>query len=75
MALDKKKSFEHNKYPQCGIIRPVWRRWWVEFMFLLLQVLKGETVDVDLHVLREGCFAYFERGGDCINGPVSLLAG
>jgi len=31
--------------------------------------------DVDLDVLRDGCFAYFERGGDCILGPVSLLSG
>ncbi|KAE9409285.1 squalene epoxidase [Gymnopus androsaceus JB14] len=25
-------------------------------------------------VLRTGCFKYFERGGECVNGPVSLLA-
>lgn len=31
--------------------------------------------DDSLEVLRIGCFKYFERGGDCINGPVSLLAG
>ncbi|KAF8328386.1 SE-domain-containing protein [Cantharellus anzutake] len=31
--------------------------------------------DINLHILRAGCFAYFERGGDCIHGPVSLLAG
>jgi squalene monooxygenase len=29
----------------------------------------------DLQVLRTGCFKYFERGGECINGPVSLLSG
>ncbi|KAH9944627.1 squalene monooxygenase [Amylocystis lapponica] len=28
-----------------------------------------------LGVLRTGCFKYFELGGDCIRGPVSLLAG
>ncbi|KAF8886320.1 SE-domain-containing protein [Infundibulicybe gibba] len=28
-----------------------------------------------LAVLRMGCFKYFERGGECINGPVSLLSG
>ncbi|KAG5643931.1 hypothetical protein DXG03_009339 [Asterophora parasitica] len=28
-----------------------------------------------LAVLRTGCFKYFERGGECINGPVSLLSG
>ncbi|KAG8911785.1 Squalene epoxidase, partial [Tulasnella sp. 417] len=31
--------------------------------------------DENLFVLREGCFKYFERGGECIHGPVSLLAG
>ena len=29
----------------------------------------------ELQVLRTGCFKYFERGGECINGPVSLLSG
>jgi len=31
--------------------------------------------DENLFALREGCFKYFERGGECINGPVSLLSG
>ncbi|KAF9563554.1 squalene epoxidase [Agrocybe pediades] len=31
--------------------------------------------DEELAVLRTGCFKYFERGGECINGPVSLLSG
>ncbi|KAF8526855.1 squalene epoxidase-domain-containing protein [Hysterangium stoloniferum] len=31
--------------------------------------------DDNLAILREGCFKYFELGGDCINGPVSLLSG
>ncbi|PWZ01490.1 SE-domain-containing protein [Testicularia cyperi] len=31
--------------------------------------------DENLEVLREGCFKYFEMGGECINGPVSLLSG
>ncbi|KAJ3565971.1 hypothetical protein NP233_g7300 [Leucocoprinus birnbaumii] len=31
--------------------------------------------DENLAVLRTGCFKYFERGGECINGPVSLLSG
>ncbi|KIY63300.1 squalene monooxygenase [Cylindrobasidium torrendii FP15055 ss-10] len=28
----------------------------------------------ELEVLRTGCFKYFERGGECIRGPVSLLS-
>ncbi|KAF9003006.1 squalene epoxidase-like protein [Cyathus striatus] len=31
--------------------------------------------DEYLNVLRTGCFKYFERGGQCVNGPVSLLSG
>lgn len=31
--------------------------------------------DEYLAVLRKGCFKYFERGGDCVRGPVSLLSG
>jgi squalene monooxygenase len=25
-------------------------------------------------VLKVGCFRYFERGGECVQGPVSLLS-
>lgn len=32
------------------------------------------VVDEYLAVLRNGCFKYFERGGECVNGPVSLLS-
>ncbi|KAI0047410.1 squalene monooxygenase [Auriscalpium vulgare] len=31
--------------------------------------------DEYLAALRTGCFKYFERGGECVNGPVSLLSG
>ena len=31
--------------------------------------------DEQLAVLRTGCFKYFERGGECGNGPVSLPSG
>lgn len=30
--------------------------------------------DENLEVLKTGCFKYFEMGGDCIDGPVSLLS-
>ncbi|GAA6035526.1 hypothetical protein JCM8097_000299 [Rhodosporidiobolus ruineniae] len=30
--------------------------------------------DESLEVLKTGCFKYFELGGDCIEGPVSLLS-
>lgn len=31
--------------------------------------------DDNLDVLRMGCFKYFELGGNCVDGPVSLLSG
>lgn len=31
--------------------------------------------DENLDVLKQGCFGYFKRGGECVNGPVGLLAG
>ena len=32
-------------------------------------------IDECLAVLQNGCFKYFECGGECIRGPVSLLSG
>ena len=31
--------------------------------------------DKSLDALKIGCFKYFERGGDCVAGPVGLLSG
>lgn len=31
--------------------------------------------DVQLKALQKGCFQYFKLGGNCIDGPVGLLAG
>jgi len=31
-------------------------------------------VDANLDVLRRGCFNYFLLGGDCVQGPVSMLS-
>jgi len=31
--------------------------------------------DPQLKPLQRGCFRYFQRGGQCIDGPVGLLAG
>jgi squalene monooxygenase len=39
------------------------------------QRLLSSFQDEELVVLRTGCFKYFERGGECIIGPVSLLSG
>ena len=38
--------------------------------WILILLCSGEELDL----LRTGCFKYFELGGECINGPVSLLS-
>jgi len=42
---------------------------------LLFKAFITIMVDEELQVLRTGCFKYFEKGGECVNGPVSLLSG
>ncbi|KAF8159204.1 squalene epoxidase [Crassisporium funariophilum] len=64
-------------------VQKVTRRWhWdrkplastVNILSVALYDLFGAD-DEELQVLRTGCFKYFERGGECIDGPVSLLSG
>lgn len=44
--------------------------------FLLrTNTLTCTDTDPNLKVLQLGCFRYFQRGGNCIDGPVGLLAG
>ena len=31
-------------------------------------------LDEELLTIRTGCYKYLERGGECVNGPVSLLS-
>ena len=38
---------------------------------LMVLFSSGESLDA----LKIGCFKYFERGGDCVAGPVGLLSG
>ncbi|BGP44071.1 Squalene epoxidase [Rhodotorula kratochvilovae] len=45
----------------------------INVLSLALYSLFGAD-DENLEVLKTGCFKYFERGGDCISGPVSLLS-
>lgn len=42
---------------------------------LVFKTFITTIVDEELQVLRTGCFKYFEKGGECVNGPVSLLSG
>lgn len=66
-----------------GSIRPALRSWhWhrkslssvINILAQALYSLFGAD-DASLQVLREGCFKYFELGGECVGGPVSLLSG
>jgi len=41
---------------------------------MALYDLFGGADEPDLEILREGCFRYFELGGECIAGPVGLLS-
>lgn len=45
----------------------------VNILSMALYSLFGAD-DENLEVLKTGCFKYFEMGGDCIDGPVSLLS-
>jgi squalene monooxygenase len=38
-------------------------------------LLADNVVDPQLKALQLGCFRYFQRGGQCVDGPVGLLAG
>nr|ODO01138.1 squalene monooxygenase [Cryptococcus depauperatus CBS 7855] len=46
----------------------------VNVLSMALYTLFGGSDRPDLAVLREGCFKYFELGGDCVAGPVGLLS-
>ncbi|KAJ7630502.1 squalene epoxidase-domain-containing protein [Roridomyces roridus] len=63
-------------------IAPVLDRWFedrkplastVNMLSVALYDLFGADAP-ELEVLRTGCFKYFELGGECINGPVSILS-
>lgn len=44
-------------------------------MFYLVWLLMVSVIDNQLRTLQKGCFRYFQRGGQCVDGPVGLLAG
>lgn len=41
----------------------------------LTYLADGNKTDDRLRTLQKGCFKYFQMGGQCIDGPVGLLAG
>ncbi|OWZ62386.1 squalene monooxygenase [Cryptococcus neoformans Bt85] len=46
----------------------------VNVLSMALYSLFGGSDKADLAILREGCFKYFELGGECVAGPVGLLS-
>ncbi|KAB8772358.1 hypothetical protein FH972_026648 [Carpinus fangiana] len=55
-----------------------WRRkGWSSVINILAQALYAlfAADDAQLKTLQMGCFRYFQLGGQCIDGPVGLLAG
>ncbi|ORY27866.1 squalene epoxidase-domain-containing protein [Naematelia encephala] len=46
----------------------------VNVLSMALYDLFGGADEPDLEILREGCFRYFELGGDRVAGPVGLLS-
>jgi len=64
-------------------LKPLLRAWhWkrkklasvINILAMALYSLFGVPND-NLTILRAGCFRYFECGGDCVRGPISLLGG
>ncbi|KAI7906776.1 squalene epoxidase-domain-containing protein [Cokeromyces recurvatus] len=47
----------------------------INVLAMSLYRLFAANGNLDLEVLQRGCFAYFQLGGECINGPVGLLSG
>ncbi|KAJ3989060.1 squalene epoxidase [Lentinula detonsa] len=75
--LARVQDFSHWDEVREGLRRWHWDRKplasTVNILSFALYDLFGADDD-NLEVLRTGCFKYFELGGECINGPVSLLA-
>jgi squalene monooxygenase len=59
------------------------KKWWWERKGLaatinILSIALYDLFGADgecLTVLQDGCFKYFERGGESVRGPASLLSG
>jgi squalene monooxygenase len=65
VVLEKMRSFHWQRKNLTAVIN------------ILAQALYSlfAANDAQLKVLQRGCFAYFQQGGQCIDGPVGLLAG
>ena len=47
----------------------------INVLSLALYAVFAATDDPYLPAMREACFNYFQLGGECVNGPMSMLAG
>jgi squalene monooxygenase len=65
VVLEKMRSFHWRRKNLTAVIN------------ILAQALYSlfAANDPQLKALQRGCFAYFQQGGQCIDGPVGLLAG
>jgi len=65
LVLKKMRAFHWDRKPLAGVVN------------ILAQALYTlfAADDPRLRVLQQGCFKYFQMGGECVNGPVGLLAG
>src|SRR5271170_449217 len=65
VVLEKMRSFHWQRKNLTAVIN------------ILAQALYSlfAANDPQLKILQRGCFAYFQQGGQCIDGPVGLLAG
>ncbi|RCI05072.1 Squalene epoxidase [Rhizopus stolonifer] len=66
LILKKMSTFHWNRKKYCTAIN---------VLAMSLYRVFAANDDEDLSVLQRGCYAYFQLGGDCVNGPVSLLSG
>jgi squalene monooxygenase len=64
-------------------MKDVLDKWWWERKGLaatinIMSIALYDVFGADgecLTVFQDGCFKYFERGGESVRGPVSLLSG
>ncbi|KAI9471973.1 MAG: squalene epoxidase-domain-containing protein [Benjaminiella poitrasii] len=66
MVCHQMKTFHWKRKSYCTAIN---------VLAMALYRLFAANDNIDLEILQRGCFAYFQLGGECVNGPVGLLSG
>jgi squalene monooxygenase len=78
LAPEKIPSFTNTSAVQKAMKEFHWQRKGVSTIINILAMALYSLFAADdkqLKALQRGCFAYFQRGGECIDGPSRLLAG